>query len=141
VTVKAVISQDASKIRVADEEDAEQVIHFALVPIGTVVQIAYRRDRCRLVGVSLDPDAGVVADRKQVVYNLESLVSRRIIDCGDVDHAGILGSGMVFEEGKGRNDAGWGNVNGQLVFPDREPRIGSMMEPGSAEKDEPLAYC
>lgn len=104
-----------------DKEDTKQIVHLSLVPVRTIVQAAYRWNRCGFVCVRLDPDSRVVADGQKVVYDLEALVSRRVIDGGDIGDACEFGGCVVFEEGEGGNDAGWRDVNGEFVLPDREP--------------------
>lgn len=122
----------------AEEKHAKQVVHFALVPIGAVVEggdAGYRRD---LVGVRLDPDPRVVADTEQVVDNLEPLVARGEVDGGDGAALGKLGRSVVWErsasgrkaaragghltleERKDRDGAGRADVDGQFVLPDGE---------------------
>lgn len=52
-----------------------------------------------------------MSDAKHVVYDFEALILCRIIDCSDVRDLSKLGGGVVFEEGKGRDDAGRGDAN------------------------------
>lgn len=103
------------------KEDAKQIVYLSLIPVRTIVQAAYRWYRCGFVCVRLDPDSGVVADGQEIVHDLEALVSGRVIDCGDIGDAREFGSCVVLEEGEGGNDAGGRDIDGELVFPDREP--------------------
>lgn len=64
-------------------------------------------------------------DAQHVVHDLEALVFGRVIDGGDVRDLGVLGSRVVFEEGEDGNDTGRGDVDGQLVLPDRKPKSAS----------------
>lgn len=84
VTVEAVICHYPSQIGMAGEEDAEEVVDFALVPIGTIVESAKRRYRCGLISVGLHPYAGVVSDGKKIVNDLEALVLGGIVYSSDV---------------------------------------------------------
>jgi hypothetical protein len=118
VAVETVVGHDATKIGVPNEENTEQVVDFTLVPVGTIVETAKRRDGCGLVGVGLDTDTGVVADGKHVVDNLEALVAGRVIDSGDVADLSELCGGVVLEEVEDGEDGGGGNVNDELILPD-----------------------
>lgn len=118
MAVEAVVGHDASEIRVSDEEDAEQIVDLALVPVGAVVEIAQTGHGGGLVGICLDPQARVVADAEHVVDDLEALVLGGVVDCGDVGDLGVLGSGVVLEEGEGGDDARGRDVDGQFILPD-----------------------
>jgi len=65
-----------------------------------------------------------VADAEHVVDDLEALVLGGVVDCGDVGDLGVLGCRVVFKEGENGDNAGWWDVDGQLVLPDREPALG-----------------
>jgi len=104
VSVEAIVGHNASEIGVADEEDTEHVVDLTLVPVGTVVETCDGwYGRC-LVGIGLHANARVVADREQVVDDLETLVAGRVVDGGDVADLGVLGGGVVFEEGEDGKD-------------------------------------
>ena len=118
VAVETVVSHDAAEIGVSNEEDTEQVVNLTLVPVGTVVEAAKRRDGSSLVGVGLDANTGVVADGKHVVDNLETLVAGRVIDSGDVADLGEFGGGVVLEEVEDGEDGGGGDVDDELILPD-----------------------
>lgn len=79
------------------EEDTKHVIYLTLVPIGTAKQAGDARDGSSLVGVCLDSDSRVVANRKKVVDNFESVVPSR--EVGGCDSANLceLGSGVIFK--------------------------------------------
>jgi hypothetical protein len=135
VPIKAVVGHDSPEVRVANKENTKQVVHLSLVPIGSVIEIAETGNRCRLIRIRLDPQARVVTDTEHVVDDLEALVLGGIVDGRDVRDLGILGGGVVLEEGKGWDDARGRNVNGQLVLPDRESvliRIGRSYKTGIA---------
>ena len=104
----------------AYEEDAEQVVHFSLIPIRAIVQSTDGWNGSGFICVCLDADAGVVADGEHVVDNFEAGISRRIVDRCDVSYHCELGCGMVFEEVEGREHAGRGDVDCEFVFPDGE---------------------
>lgn len=117
VAVETVVGHDATKIGVADEEDTEQVVDLALVPVCAIVESAKRRNRSGLVGVGLDTNASVVADREHVVDDLEALVTGRVVDGSDVADCGELGGGVVFEEVEDGEDGRRGNVDDELILP------------------------
>ena len=121
MAVETVVGHDAPQVRVADEEDTEQIVDLTLVPVGAIVEIAEGGHRSGLVGIGLDPQARVVADGEHVVDNLEALVLGGVVDGGDVGDLGVFGGRVVLEEGEDGNDAGRGNVDGELVLPDGEP--------------------
>jgi hypothetical protein len=128
VAVETVIGHDATKIGVSNEEDTKQIVNLTLVPVGTVVETAKRRDGGGLVGVGLDADTGVVADGEHVVDDLETLVASGVIDSGDVADLGEFGGGVVLEEVEDGEDGGGGDVDDELILPYREPRrIASML--------------
>lgn len=105
VSVKAVVRHDAPQVGVTSEEDTEHVVDLTLVPVGTVVEGCDGGDGRGLVGVGLHANAGVVADGKHVVDNLEALVAGWVIDGGDVADLGELGGCVVFEEREDGDDA------------------------------------
>ena len=62
-----------------------------------------------------------MSHRQQVVNDFEPIGLRRIVDGCDVTDLGVLGGGVVLQEGENGNDTlGW-YVDGKFVFPDREP--------------------
>ena len=69
-----------------------------------------------------------MADAEHVVYNLKSLILGWVVHSGDVRDLSELSSRVVFEKAEDREDARRWNVDGQLVFPDREPGRVRMME-------------
>ena len=58
-----------------------------------------------------------MADREEVVDDFEALIAGRVVDGGDIHDGGKFGSGVVFEEGEGGQDAVGSDVDGELVFP------------------------
>ena len=120
MSVKAVVRQDSAQIRVVNEEDAKEIVDFTLVPVGSVVQARDGRHRSGLVGVGLHADTRVMADREQIVDNLETLVAGWVVDGGDVGDAGEFGCGVVLEEAEGGDNTGGRDVDGELVLPHGE---------------------
>lgn len=108
-----------------NEENTKQVVDLALVPVCAIVEGGDGGHGRGLVGVGLDPDAGVVADGEQVVDYFEAGVACRVVDGRDVADLGELGGGVVLEEGEGGENAGGGNVDCELVFPDGESADGT----------------
>lgn len=142
VAFESVIGHDSSQIRVAHEEDAEQIVDLTLVPVGTVEQRGNTGHGRGLVGVGLDSDAGIVAHTQQIVDNLEPLVSGGEIAGGNSANLGELGSSVVcflrlvtssagaetlgrvsshtLEERKNGNDARRRDVDDKLILPHGE---------------------
>ena len=61
-----------------------------------------------------------MSDTEEVVYNLESVGSRRVIHGRNISYHRVLGCRVIFEEGDDRENARWRNVDCELVFPDGE---------------------
>lgn len=120
MAVKTVISQDASQVGVAGEEDTEHVIDLTLVPQSALEQTSHAGNRRRLVGVGLDTDAGVVANTEHVVNDLKTLVAGGEVNTGDIGDLGEFGRSMVLEEAHHGNDTGGGSVDGEFVLPHGE---------------------
>lgn len=120
MAVETIVGHNPSEIGMTDEEHAEKVVDLALVPICAVIETGDRRHGCRLVCIRLHPDPGIVTDREQIVDDLKSLISCRVVDGCDVADLCELGSSMVLEEGEGGNDASGWDVDGELVLPNRE---------------------
>lgn len=95
VALEAVVGHDAAEVRVVDEEDAEEVVDLALVPVGALVEGHDGGDRRGLVGVGLDTDAGVVADGEEIVDDLEALRAGGVVGGCDGADLGELGGGVV----------------------------------------------
>ncbi len=64
VSFKTVVGHDAAQVGVAEEEDSEQIVGLALVPVCAVVEARDAGYWRRLVGIGLDTNARVVADAK-----------------------------------------------------------------------------
>lgn len=62
-----------------------------------------------------------MTNAEQVVHDLEALVLGRIVDGSDVRDLGVFRCAVVFEEGEDGYDTRRRDVDGQFVFPDREP--------------------
>lgn len=61
-----------------------------------------------------------MSDAEKIINDFETLAPCRIIDSCNIRHHGILGSGVVFEKGDDRNNAGRGNIDCELILPDGE---------------------
>jgi len=121
---------------VTSKEDTVKVVHLSLVPVGTVKQSGDTGDRRSLIGVGLDADSGVVADREKVVDNFESVFARGVIGSSNCADLGELSSSVVcqvlvnilpsigailtLEEAEDRVDTRGRNVDGEFVLPDGE---------------------
>jgi len=53
MTIEAVVSHNASEVRMAGEENTEEIPHFSFIPIGTVIQACDAWDWSCLVCVGL----------------------------------------------------------------------------------------
>ena len=120
MAIETIVGHNAAQVGVSNEEDTEKIVDLAFVPVGTVVEVAERWNGGGLVSVGLDPQARVVADGEHVVDNLEALVLGGVVDGGDVGNLGVLGGGVVLQEVEDGEDTRRGNVDGELVLPDRE---------------------
>jgi hypothetical protein len=81
---------------VAGEEDTKEIVDLTLVPVGTIKQASDTWDGRSLIGVGLDTDSGVVADRKELVDDLEAVLAGREIGSSDGGDLGELGGGVVW---------------------------------------------
>lgn len=61
-----------------------------------------------------------MSDGEQVIDDFEAGIAGGVIDGGDVADLGEFGCRVVLEEGESGDDAGRGDVDGELVFPDGE---------------------
>lgn len=98
VALETVVGHDSAQIGVAGEVDAVQIVDFALVPVCAVKETSDTGDSRGFVGVGLDSDARVVADREQVVHDLEALVAGGIIGGSNGADLGEFGSGIVWDD-------------------------------------------
>lgn len=79
------------------KEDTKEIVHFSLVPVGTVEKTRDAGNGRGFVGVGLDTDARVVADREEVVDNFKTVLSGRVVGSSDGADLGELGSGVVWD--------------------------------------------
>lgn len=112
MSIKPIIRHDPSQIRVPHKKHPKQIIHFPLIPVGAVVEVADGGHGGGFVGVGFDADAGVVAHGEEVVDDFEAGVAGGVVDGGDVGDLGEFGGGVVFEEAEGGGDGGGGDVEG-----------------------------
>lgn len=92
---EAVVCHDSSQVGMASEENAVEVVHFALVPVCAVKETSNTRHRGSLVGVGLDTNARVVADGQKVVYDLEAVVAGGIVAASDAADLRELGRCVI----------------------------------------------
>lgn len=79
----------------ASEEHAKEIVDLSLVPVGTVKETGDTGDGRDFVGVGLDTDTRVVADREEIVDDFKSVLSARVVGGSDRADLGELGSGVV----------------------------------------------
>ena len=105
MTVEAVVGENAPQIRVAIEQDAEQVIDFALEPVGAGIDRGRARDRRLFVGRELDADAAVQPGRQKMIDDFESLLALGIIHAGNIDDRDELSCRIVAQKPEDLDDA------------------------------------
>jgi hypothetical protein len=115
MSLETVVSEDASQVGMVGEEDAVHVPNLSLVPVGSLVDLVARVNRRQLVGVGLDADSRVVAQRKEIVDDLEAVGTRWDVHAGDVDEILELRLVMILEELQHGKDAFGGDEDLQLV--------------------------
>src|SRR5437588_4089472 len=59
IALEAIVGEDATHVRVADEQHAVEVVRLALEPVGAGIDGDDRGHRRRLVGLDLDPHAPI----------------------------------------------------------------------------------
>jgi len=117
VPIKSVVGHDTAQVRMAGEEDTEQVVCLPLVPIRAIVKPSDGGNRSGLISVRLDTNTGTVPDREEVVDDLEAVVAGRVVNAGDVGDLCELRGGMVLEEGEDGYHAGGRDMDRKLVLP------------------------
>jgi hypothetical protein len=95
VPIKAIIRHDTTQVWVSNEEDSKEIVNLSLVPVGAIIQAGNARDRRSLIGICLDPDAGVVAYAQKVIDHFESLVPGREVHGRDVRYLCEFGGGVI----------------------------------------------
>ena len=66
------------------EENTKQIMCLPLKPVSTIVEVANRWHRGGFVRVGLNPNSGVVADREEVVNDLEAELAGGVVDTSDI---------------------------------------------------------
>lgn len=102
------------------KEDPEKVVDLTFVPVRSVVERADGWHGRGFIGVGLHADARVVAYGEQIVDDFEAVGAGGEVNGGDIHHRGEFGGSVIFEECEDGNDAGWGDVDCELVLPDGE---------------------
>ena len=120
MTLESVIGQDTSQIGMSSEEDSVHVPSLTLEPVDRVEQSSEGGDGGDLVGVGLDADTAVEANRQAVVDNLETVGARRIIDSAHIHDLLELSVGVVAQELHDGQQGGGGDVDGELILVDGE---------------------
>ena len=102
--LEAVVGEDAAQVRMAGEQDAVEVVGFALEPVRRREHRDRRGHRRRLVGLHLHADATVTGGRQQMVDDVEALLARGIVDAGRFDEADEAEAGIVAQHGQHVDD-------------------------------------
>lgn len=98
VTLESVIGQNAAQVGVVGEEDTVHVPDFTFIPIGRLVHFAGGIQWSKFICVGLDTNARVVAQRQQIVDNLEAVLAARYIHASYVHQVGELCLMMILQE-------------------------------------------
>lgn len=77
------------------EENTKEIVYFAFVPVGSVVEGGDAGNGGCFIGIGLDTDAGVVSDGEEIVDDFEALFAGREIACCDGAHLGEFGPRVV----------------------------------------------
>ena len=112
VSIEAIIRHDASQVWMTDKENAKQVVHLPLIPIGAVVQTRDARHWRCFTRIRFDPYPRIMPDAQEIINHFEALLSCRIVHCCDVCHHCVLGRGVIFEKGHHRDDTRRRDVDG-----------------------------
>lgn len=119
------------------EEDTEEIPSLALIPafsstciftiikekhapVGTVEDFTGTRYRVHLACICLDTDPACALVAEEVVYDLEPLLALGIVRAADVLAALELALAVVAQECEHGDDAGWADVECELILEDRE---------------------
>lgn len=120
MTLESIIGQDATEIGVSSKEDSVHVPSLTLEPVDRVEETGQRGDGRDLVGVGLDTNAAVEADREAVVDDLEAVGARGVVDSTHIHDLLELGVGVVAQELHDRQERIGCDVDGELILVDRE---------------------
>jgi hypothetical protein len=136
MALETVVGHDSSQIGVACEENAVEIVHLSLVPVGSIEKTSDAGDGGGFVGIGLDANSGVVSDGEEVVDDLETVLAGGVVGGSDGADLGEFGSGVVLEElvgiseaispvltlqeGEDGDDTRRRDVDGEFILPDRE---------------------
>ncbi len=103
----------------AGEQDAEEVVSLALVPVGARENGRDRGYRRVGVGLQLQPDAHVLVGAEQVVDDLEALLALGIVGPADIDDRDEARLRIVTQQFHDVDDGFAVHLDGQLAERDR----------------------
>ena len=89
--LKTIVGQDAAQVRIAFEQHAVHVEHFALQPASDRPDACDGRDRHVLIRAHMHANAVVLGQRQQAVNHLETRVLIRPVDARDF-HQLLIGT-------------------------------------------------
>src|SRR5262245_18751206 len=115
VTLKAVVGEDATQIRVAGKQDAVHVVGLPLVPIGGREQVDHAWHGCVYVRLALDPKALILARREQMIDHIEALRAFGIVDAANVDQLLELALAVIVQDRQHLWDVLGLNDHGELA--------------------------
>src|SRR4051812_35149601 len=115
---ETVIGKNAAHIGVAGEQNAVEIVSFALKPVGAAVNLDQRSNRLALAKLSLHSHALINARRQEMVDDVEALLAPGPIDRGDVDNAAEQAAGIVTQESCDLDDVRGPYRHGQFAARD-----------------------
>ena len=74
MALKSIICQDSSQIWVICEVNSEHIPDFALIPVGSFVDVIDGVHGSEFIGVSLDANARIEAVGQEIVHNFKSKI-------------------------------------------------------------------
>ena len=104
----------------ATEEHAEQVVNLSFIPIRAFIQRCDRGHRCCFVGVGLNSQSAIMSNTEHVINYLKSVILGWEVDSCDIGYHGVLGCGVVLQEGEDRDYTLRTDVDAKFILPDGE---------------------
>lgn len=118
VALETIVGEDATKIRMAGEQDTKKIPSFTLIPISTTENTNGARNGIGLCSIGLDPDPAAVLDTQQMVDNFEAFLAFGVVCTTDIHDTLELALAVVTEKSENGDDSGGGDVESELVVED-----------------------
>ena len=84
MAVETVVGEDPAQVWMSGEQDSIEIVSFALEPVSAGIDRRRRRYCFFFPDGNLDPDAVILARRKQVVDDIEAPLPARPVDTADI---------------------------------------------------------